>query len=84
MLTIDQVVVSMTLNLDNNNSETPRSCSVERILDDESLARKYLTLSIKVLAVRSGQSFWDKKIREVGQSFWDGGSRFQLMRPTRT
>ena len=41
----------------------PRSCGVERLLDDESLARKYLTLGLKFLA---GQINWTKN-----KPFWD-------------
>jgi hypothetical protein len=61
----------------------PSSCSlgsfhiVERLLDDESLAWKYLTLSLKFLASQRNQTIIlrpkikNKKIREIGQSFWD-------------
>ena len=65
----------------------PSSCSVgsfqtvKRLLDNESLAWKYLTLSLKFLAGKINQTIilWqknktkqNKKIREIGQSFWDG------------
>ena len=49
MLSID---VIMTLKIENIICfETPpQSCGVERLLDDECLAQKYLTLSLKFLA----------------------------------
>jgi hypothetical protein len=50
-MTIDIVVVSMTLKIENNNySKTPPEVAVlKRPLGDESLARKYLTLSFEFL-----------------------------------
>ena len=64
-MTIDRVVVSVTLRIGKNNycEMPPRSCGVERLLDDESLARKYLTLGLKFLA---GQINWTKN-----KPFWD-------------
>jgi hypothetical protein len=34
----------------------PRSCRVERLLDDESLAQKHLTLSLKFLGMQINQT----------------------------
>ena len=56
MMTINQVVVSMTLRIKNNNNS--RSCDVKRPLDDESLVRKYLTLSLKFLAGQRNQTIF--------------------------
>ena len=51
MMTIDRVVVSMTPKIEKTTTpKLPRSCSVERLFDDESLVQKYLTLSLKFLA----------------------------------
>ena len=49
--TIDQVVVSITLKIENNNySKTPpKSRNAKRFLELESLAQKYLTLNLKRL-----------------------------------
>ena len=68
----------MTLKIRNiNYSETPpRSCGVKRLLDDESLLQKYLTLSLKFLAMTINQTLIS------GQSFWDGGSTRKVMKAT--
>ena len=44
MSTIDWVVVSMTIEIENNNylENAPGSCGVERLLDDESLASFFI------------------------------------------
>ena len=56
-LTIAQVVVILTLKIKNiNYSETPQSCGIARLLGNESLTRKYLTLSLKFLTRQINQT----------------------------
>jgi hypothetical protein len=67
---IDQVVVSMTLKINKKQLlwNALGSCGVERLLDEESLMWKYLTLSLKFQVGQINRTIilGQKKIHEVG------------------
>ena len=77
---IDWVFVSMTLEIENNYyyKNTPRSCSVNKLLDIESPARIHLTLSLKYQAgqinwtILLGQKNPGSKTSTLGRSEYEG------------